>query len=157
MTRQQPSSRGSHYSQSTENKEKKKHRKTKNTFLLSSILSSHLWGSSGANLLCFLSLCSTTQMKMVGEKWGSLRWRERIERERWSAGAAFKQTAEREKWNILLMCCLQYNLSLMPNIPQSVYVCVCEPCICVSAWRGPIKSPMLTYEWTHFAANGREW
>lgn len=60
------------------------------------------------------------------EKWGTLRWKERVESEQGSTGAVFIQTAkpERGKWNILLMCCLQYNLALIPNIPQSVNVVV---------------------------------
>lgn len=50
-----------------EQRREKKHEKTKNTFRLSSPRFSHLWCSYGANLLCFRTLCSATQMKMWGE------------------------------------------------------------------------------------------
>lgn len=115
MTLQQPWSLGRHYSQGERKKNKKTHKNTKNTFLLSSPLSPRLWCSSGTNLAFFFFLflfVATRKWKHVRssrEKWGSLRWKERVERERGSTGAVFIQTAkpERGKWNILLMCCLQ--------------------------------------------------
>lgn len=70
MTLQQPWSLGRHYSQGERKKNKKTHKNTKNTFLLSSSLSSRLWCSSGTNLAFFfppLSLCSNTQMKTCEE------------------------------------------------------------------------------------------
>lgn len=59
------------------------------------------------------------QMKTCEESKGKIR-HPKVERERLETEqrAVFIKTAKPGKWNIVIMCCLQYNLVLISNIPQ---------------------------------------
>lgn len=84
------------------------------------VLFSHLWCKPRVTFL----LLTTSKWKHVRESKGKIR-HPKVERERLDSeqGAVFIKTAKPGKWNIVIMCCLQYNLVLISNIPQRLWLC----------------------------------
>lgn len=98
----------------TRHRKKKKEKITRKVKTLSFFpLFCHLWCSSSTNLgflFVFVAPCKWKHVRRSREKWGTLKWKERVESEQGSTGAVFIKTAMPERGDV------EHLVNVLPTV-----------------------------------------